>query len=402
MAQRILVVDDDVKIVRLLRASLKQAGYQVLVAHNGETALRMLHRERPDLVVLDLMLPDRDGWDVTRVIRDDKTLADTPIIMLTARVEHHERITGLELGADDYVTKPFHPGELLARIRAVLRRVQGTAAAARAVAAGDLAQQVETGGSIEIAQVGQAFNEMTTALQEAEVLRKNMVADVAHELRTPLSVLQGNLWAVLNDTYPLEKIEIARLYDETRLLSRLVEDLHDLALADAGQLQLDVQPTDVGQLIRHTVDNFALAAEAKEVTLTAQLPDEARLIHVDPDRVAQVLRNLLVNALRHTPPGGAVTVEAVAQNGMVEITVADTGEDIAPEHIAHVFERFWRADPARSRSENDGKARLGSGTGLGLAVAQSLVEAQGGRIWVESTLGEGTTFRFTLPLERRY
>jgi two-component system alkaline phosphatase synthesis response regulator PhoP len=143
MAQRILIVDDDVKIVRLLRASLEQAHYQVLVAYNGKTALHMLRRERPDLVVLDLMLPDRDGWDVTRVIRDDKTLADTPIIMLTARVEHDERITGLELGADDYVTKPFHPGELLARIRAVLRRVQGTAAASRTIWVGDLVIDVD-------------------------------------------------------------------------------------------------------------------------------------------------------------------------------------------------------------------------------------------------------------------
>jgi two-component system OmpR family sensor kinase/two-component system sensor histidine kinase BaeS len=290
-------------------------------------------------------------------------------------------------------------GALLSRrLNAPLQRL---AAAARAVAAGDLAQQVETRGSVEIAQVGRAFNEMTRALQEAELLRQNMVADVAHELRTPLSVLQGNLWAVLNDTYPLEKAEIARLYDETRLLSRLVEDLHDLALADAGQLQLNVQPMDAGQLIRHTVDNFALVAEAQDVNLTLQLPDDLPPAQADPDRVAQVLRNLLVNALRHTPPGGAVTVEAVAQSGVLEIAVADTGEGIAPEHIAHVFKRFWRADPARSRS-SDEKARLGSGTGLGLAVAQSLVEAQGGRIWVESTLGEGTTFRFTLPFEQRH
>ena len=125
MAQRILVVDDDRKIVRLLRASLEQAGYQVFVAYDGETALHMLRRERPDLVVLDLMLPDRDGWDVTRVMRGDPTLADTPIIMLTARVEHHDRIVGLELGADDYITKPFSPRELVARVRAVLRRVRG-------------------------------------------------------------------------------------------------------------------------------------------------------------------------------------------------------------------------------------------------------------------------------------
>jgi two-component system alkaline phosphatase synthesis response regulator PhoP len=143
MEQRILVVDDDREIVRLLRASLEQAGYQVFVAYDGETALHILRRERPDLVVLDLMLPDRDGWDVTRVMRDDAALADTPIIMLTARVEHHERIVGLELGADDYVTKPFHPGELLARIRAVLRRVQPGTAGARVIRAGDLVVDVD-------------------------------------------------------------------------------------------------------------------------------------------------------------------------------------------------------------------------------------------------------------------
>jgi len=143
MTQRILIVDDDPKIVRLLHASLEQAGYQVFVAYDGETALHTLRRERPDLVVLDLMLPDRDGWDVARVMRNDATLADTPIIMLTARVEHHDRIVGLELGADDYVTKPFHPGELIARIRAVLRRAQRGPAASKAIQAGELLIDVD-------------------------------------------------------------------------------------------------------------------------------------------------------------------------------------------------------------------------------------------------------------------
>jgi two-component system OmpR family sensor kinase/two-component system sensor histidine kinase BaeS len=279
------------------------------------------------------------------------------------------------------------------RLNAPLQRL---VVAAKAVAAGDLEQKVRTEGSVEIAQVGQVFNEMTAALQEAEILRQNMVADVAHELRTPLSVLQGNLWAILNDAYPLEKAEIARLYDETRLLSRLVEDLRDLALADAGQLNLNLQPTDIGQIIHHAVDNFALVAEAQQVYLTAQLSDDAGLAHADADRVAQVLRNLLVNALRHTPSGGKVTVSVSVAEDMLEIAVADTGEGIAPEHIDHVFERFWRADPARARHECD--AQLVGGTGLGLAVAKSLVGAQGGRIWVESTLGEGTVFSFTLPL----
>ena len=281
------------------------------------------------------------------------------------------------------------------RLNAPLQRL---AEAARAVAAGDLDQQVEAGGSTEVAQVSQAFNEMTAALNEAETLRQNMVADVAHELRTPLSVLQGNLWAILNDAYPLEKAEISRLYDETRLLSRLVEDLRELALADAGELYLELRPTDVAQVIRRTVDNLALAAEVQGVNLTAQLPDDLAPAQADPDRVAQVLRNLLVNALRYTPSDGSVTVSVSSMIRTLEIAIIDTGEGIAAEDLPHVFERFWRADPARARSRSGGGGRLAGGTGLGLAVAQSLVEAQGGRIWVESAPGEGTVFRFTLPL----
>lgn len=138
MSQRILVVDDDREIVRLTRAYLEQSGFQVLVAYDGETALHILRRESPDLVILDLMLPDRDGLDVTRVVRRDASLAAMPIIMLTARVDDHDKVVGLELGADDYVTKPFNPSELMARIRAVLRRAQGEATPPKAVRVGDL------------------------------------------------------------------------------------------------------------------------------------------------------------------------------------------------------------------------------------------------------------------------
>jgi two-component system alkaline phosphatase synthesis response regulator PhoP len=138
MVQRILVVDDDRDIVRLLRAYLEQAGYQSLTAHDGETALHVLRRERPDLMILDLMLPDRDGWDVTRIVRSDARLGATPIIMLTARVEDDHKIAGLEMGADDYITKPFNPREVLARVRAVLRRARGEPAPALVLQTGVL------------------------------------------------------------------------------------------------------------------------------------------------------------------------------------------------------------------------------------------------------------------------
>mgnify|MGYP001823926897 FL=1 len=143
MAQRILVVDDDREIVRLLRAYLEQAGYQVFSAYDGETALHIIRRECPDLVLLDLMLPDRDGWDVTRVVRGDPGLAATPILMLTARVEDHDKIVGLEMGADDYVSKPFNPREVLARIRAVLRRAHGEPAPPRVIQSGELVMDLD-------------------------------------------------------------------------------------------------------------------------------------------------------------------------------------------------------------------------------------------------------------------
>jgi len=281
-------------------------------------------------------------------------------------------------------------------LAAPLRRL---AAAARAVARRDFSQRVPTGGSVEMDEVAHAFNEMAAGLEQAERQRQNLVADVAHELRTPISVLQGNLRAILDDVYALDKAEISRLYDETRLISRLVDDLGELARADAGQLSLNVQRVDAAQIAQATVESLAPAAEAEGVTLDLVSTGAGALpaVRADPDRLAQVLRNLLINALRHTPEGGTVEVRISppAADGFVKIAVADTGEGIAPDDLPHVFDRFWRADRSRSR---DGRSPGGSG--LGLSIAKSLVEAQGGSIWAESCPGLGSTFYLTLPLDR--
>jgi two-component system OmpR family sensor kinase/two-component system sensor histidine kinase BaeS len=260
------------------------------------------------------------------------------------------------------------------------------------VAGGDLDQQIQEEGSAEMVEVAQAFNDMTSALAQSERQRQNMVADTAHELRTPLSVVQGNLQAILDDVYPLDKAEITKLYDETRLLGRLVDDLRELALADAGQLHLVLRPTKAAPVIQSTVESLALVANAQGVTLTFQHPGDLPTVQADPDRVDQILRNLLANALRHTPSGGSITVSAIARHNAVEIAVSDTGEGVAPEDLPHIFDRFWRADPARARG-----GRWNDSSGLGLSVAQSLVEAQGGHIWASSERGLGSTFRFTLP-----
>lgn len=276
--------------------------------------------------------------------------------------------------------------------RSLAAPLQRLADAARAVAGRDFSRRVKEEGSTEVAELAQAFNQMTAALEESERLRQNMVADVAHELRTPLSVLQGNLQAILDDVYALDKAEIARLFDETRLLSRLVDDLRELALADAGQLRLNLRPCELGPAIQSTLDSLVIAAEAHEVALSAQVPTDLPLVQMDPDRLSQVLRNLVVNALQHTPAGGSVVVTARPAPEMIEIAITDTGEGITAEDLPYIFERFWRAERSRTRDK-----RWPGSTGLGLSVAQSLVQAQGGRIWAESVMGQGSTFRFTLP-----
>jgi two-component system OmpR family sensor kinase len=261
--------------------------------------------------------------------------------------------------------------------------------AAQAVAGGDLSQRVDAQSKDEIGELGRAFNGMTSSLAEAETLRKNLMADVAHELRTPLTVVQGNLQAILDGVYPLEMAQVASLYDETRLLTRLVDDLHDLALADAGQLRLEREPVDLSELARTVVDHFAPAASAAGVVLELDAQDGLPPVDGDAGRLAQVLRNLLSNALRHTPPGGRVTVRIDRAGALARLQVADTGSGIAPEDLPHVFDRFYRG------GENRGRA---GGAGLGLAIARQLVAAHDGQIEVASPPGAGTTFTITLPL----
>jgi two-component system OmpR family sensor kinase len=272
--------------------------------------------------------------------------------------------------------------------RTVSRPLSQLAQAVRAFAAHNWDQRVTVGGSEEVAEVAFAFNDMADALQQAETLRRNLMADVAHELRTPLTVLQGNLRAMLDGVYPLERGEIATLYDETRLLNRLVDDLRELALAEAGQLKLNLQPIDLMALIGSTVTNFMPVAEERNLTLSAKI-DQAAAVHADPDRVAQVLRNLIANALWHTSPQGQITVETQRIDRSVRVSVTDTGDGIAPEEMRHVFDRFYRSDKSRARHTG--------GSGLGLAIAKSLVEAMGGQIGVDSELGKGSRFWFTLP-----
>ena len=261
-------------------------------------------------------------------------------------------------------------------------------AAADAVAEGDFSARVPEGGPGEFGRLASSFNRMVSELERSDQLRRNLTADVAHELRTPLHIIQGNLEGLLDGVYQPTEEQIDLLLDETRQLTRLVEDLRTLTLAEAGQLSLEREPVDVADLLSDVTTSFSGQAEDAGVALKVDVvPHSAALVvSGDAGRLDQVLSNLVDNALRHTLRGGEVVLHAESAEKGVCLRVSDTGSGISSEDLPNIFDRFWRGDSTRHGS-----------TGLGLAIARQLVQAHGGTISVESQLGKGTTFSIVLP-----
>jgi len=273
--------------------------------------------------------------------------------------------------------------------RAISRPIAELAQAARRVGKGELDVSILARGSQEIRALAETFNKMTADLQQAEILRTNLMADVSHELRTPLTALEGNLRAALDGVVPLDDAEIANLYSQTRHLTRLVNDLRELSLAESGQLPMEKIPTNLSTLIVETTQALEPLSIEKGLAIVnevSQLPE----IIVDPFRIRQVLFNLLTNALRHTPTGGNIVIKSEINSAELILSVQDTGDGLDEEQLAVVFERFYRGDKSRSRETG--------GTGLGLAIVKAIVEAHGGKVEAYSEgKGKGSQFRIILP-----
>mgnify|MGYP005844551131 CR=1 FL=1 len=278
--------------------------------------------------------------------------------------------------------------------RQIVRPLDALAAASQRLAAGDLSHRVPVRSRDEVGAVATAFNAMAESLERNEQARRNLLADVAHELRTPLTIIEGTADGIIDGVLEPTPEQLGIIREEAEVLTKLVGDLRDLSLAEAGQLHLDRASQDLAELVGKVARGFEPAAQRKDLGLIFRAEPGLSSASVDGTRLAQAVGNLVSNAIRHTPAGGRVEVSVGRDPdapGRALIVVADSGEGISAEDLPHIFERFYRADKSRSRRSG--------GSGLGLAIAKQLVEAHGGRLAAKSSPGEGSTFTISLPLD---
>ncbi|HHJ98515.1 MAG TPA: HAMP domain-containing protein [Actinobacteria bacterium] len=276
---------------------------------------------------------------------------------------------------------------LLARY--LVRPLRDLTAASRALAEGRLERRVEEAGPEEVAGLAVAFNEMADSLSESEELRRRMVSDVAHELRNPIAALRAQIEGIADGVLTADERQIASLVEDVGTLSRLVDDLQELSIAEAGRLRYERTLTDLRDIVRSEVERAEVVAP-DGLSVAARLPDRAVRVNADEFRIGQVVRNLLSNALRHTAEGSVTVVVDMADVARARVSVTDTGEGIPADDLAHIWERFYRADTARSTGTG--------GTGLGLAISRRIIEDHGGSVFANSAEGQGSTVGFEIPL----
>lgn len=362
------------------RMAVADAGY-VIVAANDEARLgeKLTSAER------DLALPLAvDGETVGYLFRQ----MGSAQALSAAESQFLDNVTdALVVAASGAVALAVVMGAALAWMLA--RPLRALRQSARAIEQGQLGGKVPVTGTLEFQDVAASFNRMSAALAESESLRQRMTSDIAHELRSPLSVMRSQLEAMLDGVFPLNAEQVAIVYDQSLHLGRLVEDLRTLTRAEAGRLSLDFALLEPAALVQQIAVDFAPLAQDQSITLHVEAAPDLPPLRADRDRLRQVFTNLLVNALTHTPSGGSITLSAAPCAAGVRFGVADTGPGLTEDQARHVFERFYRTDDARQRDRG--------GSGLGLAITRELVRLHGGRVWVESAPGQGSRFMIELP-----
>ena len=322
---------------------------------------------------------------------DDRTIA--PEIVLAAEPQLSELASAFNRSLlwSGIAAAAAGIGMVTFTTRRALAPVHELSIAASGLAQGDLSQRVEASAGSELGDLGIAFNDMAGALEDAESERRRLVADIAHELRSPLTNIQGYLEAIKDGVLDADERTIDTIYSQTKHLGALVEDLRLLALVEAGSLRLELIEADLSTLVRDATEAFRTRVVDSSVMLNVTTPSDMPGVRMDPTRIRQVVSNLVENAITHTPDGGHVSVVLESENpGLALITVSDTGTGISQEDLPHVFDRFYRVDPSRNRGTG--------GVGLGLTIVKRLIEVHGGQIGLTSVPGSGTTFTFEIPL----
>jgi signal transduction histidine kinase len=373
--ERVLLVDDDPRNVRLLEGIFRADGYQVAKAHGGQEALQLVSEEMPDLILLDVMMPQMSGHEVCERLKADPRTRPIPVIMVTALNSLEDKVQGLDIGADDFVSKPVNRLELLAKARSLLR-----------------------GKALhdELLRAKAELEEKNEELLQLERLKDSLTQMIVHDLKNPLTAIMGNLELALSHSSTDEAAgarRLSRALDSSRSMMRMILDLLDIGRLEENRLPLHLESLDIAQLLQECASEVDGLVKARGVKLVREPSGTLPSVAADRGLVSRIVANVLSNAIKHTPEGGQITLGASADGENVVISVRDTGEGIPAEFHSMIFEKFSRPELR--------KHGLATDRGLGLAFCKLAAEAHGGRILLESAPGEGSLFRISLPLRGR-
>ncbi len=401
MSARVLIVEDSPTQAAKLAIILEEEGFATAVARDGERGLELFRAEQFDLVLSDIVMPGMDGYELCRRLKADAKGRDIPVVLLSTLSDPRDIIQGLDSGADNFITKPFEPHDLVRRLRWTLENREARARAAdprggielvlagKRVTITSAKEQILDLLIASVEDLIRAKENEQAARAEAEAANRakdQFLAMVSHELRNPLNAMTG--WIKLIKMGRLDEAGFRRALDtierNARAQAQIVDDLLDITRITSDHMRLDRVPVDLSEVIEHSVDAVRPLAEAKRVDLRTSASEPCSVVG-DPNRLQQVMWNLLTNAIKFTPEGGRIDVGLVRREDVAELTVADTGAGIVPEFLPYVFDRFRQAEDGVSR-------RLG-GLGLGLAITRHIVEGHGGTISAASEgQGKGATF----------
>ncbi len=371
----ILVVDDEERNIKLIKAMLGLESYRLSEAMNGEEALSLVEQEKPDLILLDVMMPGLDGFEVCKRLKDDDSTKMIPVCMVTALREKEHLVKAMKNGADDFLSKPVDQTELLVRVKSLLRIKSY---------------------QDELTENYREIYEKNQKLEELERIKEGLTHMIIHDLRNPLAAISGNLELLLmrREGFTEKNLTaIDRCLINCSDLKEMIGSLLDIHRMEEGALELNKETVDLSALIEEVLEQFTSKAASRQISLSFQPDQPSVSAEIDPGLIKRVVANLMNNALRHTPPEGSIEISMplISPDSNFRINVMDSGNGLNPEYHQIIFDKFEQAD----RGQNGVKI---GGSGLGLTFCKMAVEAHGGKIWVESEgEGNGSTFSFTLP-----